>query len=128
MQINRLLRTLFALLFFSTSVQGEELTILGDWYSEFLASWTKMTLVLHVDQDSAGLNATLDSWYHGTFEIPVDSITLQDQSLKIEMNNIAATFEGSLIKGGTEIAGKFIQNGVAYPVTFRRTVIQMLIP
>jgi hypothetical protein len=50
----------------------------------------------------------------------VDSIALEDKSLRFEMKRLRASYEGKLSQDGSEISGQWGQQGIQLPLTFRR--------
>lgn len=96
--------------------------IAGDWSGVLDVGAAKLTLVLHVTAAAGGLTAKLDSPDQGATGIPVDTVTFQDGTLKFEMKSLMASFEGTLNKEGTEIAGQFSQGGRSFPLALTRGI------
>ncbi|HWQ32377.1 MAG TPA: alpha/beta hydrolase [Blastocatellia bacterium] len=97
--------------------------ISGDWSGVLDVGAAKLTLVLHLAQDATGaLSAKVDSPDQGASGIPVDTVTFAGQTLKFEMKQLMASYEGTLNSDGTEISGKFTQGGVSFPLTLKRGV------
>jgi len=119
---NRLLMLLFLLglscqVFGQTPAKGFE----GSWQGTLEAGGTKLRLVLTVTKSDAGAYAAkLDSLDQGA-TIPVDTITVNIDAVRLEMKSVEAVFEGVLNKERTELTGKFTQGGEQYPLTFRRS-------
>jgi dienelactone hydrolase len=77
-------------------------------------------LVLTVTKSDAGAYAAkLDSLDQGA-TIPVDTITVNIDAVRLEMKSVEAVFEGVLNKERTELTGKFTQGGQELPLTFKR--------
>ena len=70
-------------------------SIVGDWSAVLETEIMKVTLVLHIQQDSRGaLRASFDTLEHsGT---PIDEMTFDGRVLKFEIKRSFATFEGLL--------------------------------
>jgi hypothetical protein len=64
--------------------------------------------------------AKLDSLDQGA-TIPVDTITVNIDAVRLEMKSVEAVFEGVLNKERTELTGKFTQAGQELPLTFKRS-------
>ena len=118
---NSLLTLVFLLglscqLFGQTPAKGFE----GSWQGTLEAGATKLRLVLTVTQSDAGAYAAkLDSLDQGA-SIPVDTITVNIDAVRLEMKPVQAVFEGVLNKERTELTGKFSQGGQEFPLTFKR--------
>jgi pimeloyl-ACP methyl ester carboxylesterase len=99
--------------------------IAGDWSGVLDVGAARLTLVLHIAQDVAGaLSAKLDSPDQGASDIPVDTITFADRTLKFEMKRLGAAYEGALNNEGSEISGQFTQGGVSFLLILKRGVIR----
>ncbi|MBI1729594.1 alpha/beta fold hydrolase [Candidatus Acetothermia bacterium] len=80
----------------------------------------RVVLRISVAADGA-LSGTLDSIDQGALNLPIDTITLQDQKLHFEMKAIGASFDGTLNADGTKIAGTWNQSGAAAPLIFEKS-------
>jgi uncharacterized damage-inducible protein DinB len=100
-------------------VPGEGLE--GVWSGALNAGGTNLRLVLKVSKASDGtLTAKLDSPDQGATDLPVDSVTLQNTSLRFEMKQIGGLYEGTMNQDGSEIVGQWQQGGLSLPLTFKR--------
>ena len=52
--------------------------------------------------------------------IPIDVITVNADSVKIELKSVGAVFDGKLNADGSELTGQFSQGGAVLPLTFKR--------
>jgi pimeloyl-ACP methyl ester carboxylesterase len=91
----------------------------GDWKGTLAAGGTKLDLVLHVTRKEGALTATLDSPDQGATGLPIDWITVTGKSLKFEMSQLGARYEGTFSADGSQIEGEFSQ-GQSLPLTFKR--------
>ncbi len=97
--------------------------ILGDWSGILDIGMMKMTLVLHIQKDSAGaLSATVDTLEHKINGTPIDWIEFDEGILKFEMKAAFAKFEGLLTENNSEISGQFVQAGQPFSLVFERGV------
>lgn len=97
--------------------------ILGDWSGILDVGMMKMTLVLHIQQDSHGmLSATLDTLEHKINGTPIDSVAFDGELLKFEIKAAFAKFEGLLIKSESKISGQFTQSGQSFSLAFEQGV------
>ena len=102
--------------FGQTPAQGLE----GSWQGTLEAGGTKLRLILTVTKsDADAYAAKLESVDQGA-SIPVDTITVNIDAVRMEMKPVEAVFEGVLNKERTELTGKFTQRGQELPLTFKR--------
>ncbi|MBC7931179.1 MAG: hypothetical protein H7Z38_11510, partial [Rubrivivax sp.] len=89
----------------------------GSWQGTLEAGGTKLRLVLTVTKSEAGTYAgKLDSLDQGA-TIPIDTITVNIDAVRLEVKSPAIVFEGVLNKERTELTGKFTQGGESFPLT-----------
>src|SRR5690242_13210781 len=94
--------------------------VAGLWLGTLRLGPSELRLGLHIDRSEKGLTATLDSLDQGAAGIPVSSITQDGRSVRIEINALSGTFEGTLNAAGSEMSGTW-QQAVSLPLTFTRT-------
>ena len=100
-----------------TVAQGLE----GSWQGTLEAGGTKLRLVLTVTKAEAGAYAgKIDSLDQGA-TIPIDTITVTLDAVRLELKSVGGVFEGVLNKERTELTGKFTQGGEPLPLTFKRS-------
>lgn len=92
----------------------------GSWLGTLDAGGTKLRLVLTVTKsDSGAYAAKMDSPDQGA-SIPVDTVTVNLDAVRLEMKSAGIIIEGVLNKERTELTGKFKQGGQVIPITFNR--------
>jgi pimeloyl-ACP methyl ester carboxylesterase len=97
-------------------------SVIGTWEGTLDAGAAKLRLVLHIDGAKNGaLVARLDSPDQGATDLPIDSLSVANNTLHFEMKSLAAMYEGKLEGDGGQITGEFRQGGQALPLTFKRT-------
>src|SRR6185295_3879261 len=93
----------------------------GSWQGTLEAGGTKLRLVLTVTKSQAGAYAgKLDSLDQAA-TIPIDTITVNVDAVRLEIKSPEIVFEGVLNKERTELTGKFNQGGEQFPLTFKRS-------
>ena len=118
---NRLLMLMFLLglsyqVFGQTQVKGVD----GTWQGTLEAGATKLRVALTVTRSEAGVyTGKFDSLDQGA-TIPIDTITVTNDTVRLEIKSAAIVYEGVLNKEGTELVGTFTQSGQSFPLTFRR--------
>src|SRR5919106_505386 len=126
---NTLLMLLFLLglscqVFGQTPVKGFE----GSWQGTLEAGGQKLRLVLTVTKSDAGAYAgKLDSLDQGA-TIPIDTITVNGDAVRLEIKSPAIVFEGTLNKERTELTGTFTQGGQPFPLSLKRGEQAAVVP
>jgi len=126
---NSLLMLLFLLglscqVFSQTPAKGFE----GSWQGTLEAGGQKLRLVVTVTKSDAGTYAgKLDSLDQGA-TIPIDTITVNGDAVRLEIKSPAIVFEGALNKERTELTGTFTQGDQQLPLTFKRSEQAAVMP
>jgi uncharacterized protein len=103
--------------FSQTPAKGIE----GSWQGTLEAGDQKLRLVVTVTKSDAGTYAgTLDSVDQGA-TIPIDTITVNGDAVRLEIKSPAIAVEGTLNKERTELTGTFIQSDQRFPLTLKRS-------
>ncbi|HEX3230839.1 MAG TPA: hypothetical protein VHQ95_17810, partial [Pyrinomonadaceae bacterium] len=93
----------------------------GSWQGTLEAGGQKLRLLVTVTKSDAGAYAgKLDSLDQGA-TIPIDTITVNSDAVRLVMKSIDAVFEGVLNKDRTELTGKYTQGGQEFPLSFKRS-------
>ena len=93
----------------------------GSWQGTLDAGGAKLRLVLKVTRSDKGAYAAeLVSVDQGNASVPVDPITVNADSVRLDMKPAGAVFAGVLNTERTELTGTFTQGGQDLPLTFRR--------
>src|SRR5688572_28037988 len=103
-----------------TTAQSVQLKPEGDWEGTLDAGGVKLKLVIHVVRKGEQLTASLDSPDQGATGLTVDSISVSDNLIQLEMKSLGATYKGKFNSDSTRIEGEFNQVGQAYPLNFTR--------
>ena len=108
-------------LIFPLPAQGPRASsIEGNWEGTIEAGAVKLRMGLHLTRGADGaLVAKLDSIDQGVSGIPVPKVTFEGRTLKLDLSNMRASYEGTLSASGTEINGDFLQGGKV-PLNFKR--------
>src|SRR4029450_1280921 len=126
---NSLLMLLFLLglscqVFGQTPAKGFE----GSGQGTLEAGGTKLRLVLTVTKSDSGTYAgKLDSLDQGA-TIPIDTITVNGDAVRMEIKSPPIAFEGTLNKERTELTGTFTQSDQQFPLAFKRSEQAAAIP
>jgi pimeloyl-ACP methyl ester carboxylesterase len=91
------------------------------WQGVLDTGRAKLRLVLRLGKTSDGKwAAKMDSPDQGRNGLPIDEISLKDQTLYFEMNLIGAAYQGMLNPDKAEIRGEWRQQGRIWPLVFKR--------
>ena len=93
----------------------------GTWEGTLDAGGQKLRLVVTVTKSDAGAySGKLDSVDQGA-TIPIDTITVKDDAVRLEIKSPAIVYEGTLNKERTESTGTFYQGDQKIPLTLKRS-------
>lgn len=100
--------------------QTQALDLKGSWLGTLDAGGTKLRLILNISKSEGGAyTAKLDSPDQGA-SIPVDTVGVNLDSVRLEIKSAGIVIEGTVNKEGTELNGTFKQSGQSLPITFKR--------
>jgi hypothetical protein len=95
-------------------------SIAGDWAATLEAGGAQLRLLLHITAAKDGsLSATLDSIDQGANGIPIKTATFKDGKLNLDVEAVRGTYDGTLKKEASEIAGTWSQ-GQPLALNFKR--------
>lgn len=91
------------------------------WQGALDVGGIRLRLVLKISKNPDGtLKATLDSVDQGAMNLSVDSIAIEDKTMRFTMKSIGGSYEGTLSEDGTEVTGIWTQSGQSLPLAFKR--------
>ncbi len=91
------------------------------WEGKLKISSVSLRLVLKLFSNSDGsLGAFLDSPDQGANNIPVSSITMDEDSLKFAIQTIGASYTGKIYKDSVMVKGTFKQGGMVLPLDLKK--------
>ena len=100
----------------------------GSWQGTLDAGGTKLRLALTITKSEAGAyGGKLDSLDQGA-TIPIDTITVNGDAVRLEIKSPAIVFAGTLNKERTELTGTFTQSDQDLPLTFKRGEPAAVVP
>jgi dipeptidyl aminopeptidase/acylaminoacyl peptidase len=108
--------------------QTPERAFEGSWQGTLDVGGTKLRLVVTVTKSDAGAyTGKLDSLDQGA-TIPIDTITVNGDAVRLEIKSPAIVFEGTLNKERTELTGTFNQSDQQFPLTLKRSEQAAVMP
>ncbi len=94
--------------------------VAGDWHGTLSAGGAELRVVFHFTIGSDGaVTGTLDSVDQGSNGIPINSGTLKGSQLKLAVDAVKGTYDGTLNSEGTQIKGTWSQ-GMPLELTLER--------
>ena len=111
------LSTLLFTILFVTGVFARDIS--GDWQGTLKAGKDLRVIVKISKSQDGALSATLYSIDQGPDGIPVSAVSLQDSTVKLSVDLIRGSYEGTLSEDGNTIKGTWKQGG-ELPLTFQR--------
>ncbi len=118
------LLSIFALVlwFAGSGPASADTDLTGLWLGTLQVGGTPLRIVLRVSrQENKTYSAKLDSPDQGVKDIPVRSFTLNESSVRAEIEAVGGVFEGKLFSGKDEIVGTWSQGGGSLPLTLKKT-------
>ena len=93
-------------------------TLAGSWKGTFIPAAADVSIVLIISDSQGNLSATTQFPSQGANSFPVDSVSLNGQTLTFRQAQFGAFFSGAL--SGTTITGTLTQNGFQLFATFTK--------
>jgi catechol 2,3-dioxygenase-like lactoylglutathione lyase family enzyme len=90
-----------------------------EWEGVLDIGSAKLRLVLKIATAGGVSKAALDSLDQGAMNLPVEQVERDGKTLRFEMIEIGAKFEGVVSADGREIAGEWSQRGRTWPLLWR---------
>jgi len=95
--------------------------VIGNWLGTLDTGTARLRLLFKITQDYSGvLTAKLDSLDQGARDIPVNTITLKDSTVRLEVKAVQGAYEGTVDEAGKKITGAWQQSGRSLPLTLER--------
>ncbi len=120
-QPQKIVAILFAILFTGTFAYAQDIT--GQWNGVLSVQGINLRIVFHIEKNSEGYSSTMDSPDQNATGIPVKTTSFDGSKLSLAVPNIGLTYEGEFKTDS--VAGILKQNGVSFPMTLKRTPIEV---
>ena len=78
-------------------------------------------IVFHISEAEDSLSGKLDSPDQGAFGIPVSSIEISSDSIRINVQSLNGHYLGKFEKDSLKITGIWNQNGMSFPLNLKKT-------
>ena len=117
-----LLPRLSVTVLFAAAASWAASPVAGDWIGTLKPGPVELRVVLHVKDAGAKLEATMDSLDQGAKGIPVETISLANQTLTFDANSVQGHYEGKFEPANQTIKGSWTQGPGPLPLDFQRYV------
>ena len=93
----------------------------GNWLGTLDAGGAKLRLLFKISQTSSGvLNGKVDSLDQGARDLPINSITVKEGKVNLEVKSVGGSYEGTLDAGAKKLEGMWRQSGQELPLTLEK--------
>jgi uncharacterized protein len=92
----------------------------GNWQGTLDAGGTKLRLLFRITKASGGWTATMDSVDQGARGIPVETVSLKDKTLRLEVAAVNGGYAGTFDAAGTKATGQWTQSGQSLPLILEK--------
>ncbi len=86
-----------------------------------LGGENNLSIVFHISDGADSLTGALDSPDQGAFGIPVTSIEISSDSIRLNVQALNGYYLGELQKDSLKISGIWNQNGMSFPLILKKT-------
>lgn len=107
----------FLAMFLSLSASAQDVT--GQWNGALKIQGVELHLVFHIQKSGEIYSATLDSPDQGAKGIPASFVTINNDSLTVEIKSIGGKYNGK-IESDNKITGIFTQMGMKLPLDLEK--------
>ena len=102
--------------------------ICGIWQGAIKTSGLELHMIFTISQNTDSLfTVSLDVPEQNATDIPVDKITIDSNSVHLEITPIEGVFNGNYIKDGETIDGQWSQGGMSLPLVLKRSDMKIVI-
>lgn len=116
-----LLTALFFILV-TFNIQAQDIT--GQWNGVLNVQGTQLRIVINISKTIDGFTSTVDSPDQGAKDIPVNSTTFENNTLKFAVTKLLLEYTGTLDADGKNITGTLTQGGGSLPLEFSRDNVE----
>lgn len=91
---------------------------LGDWNGKIVTPNGDLEIVIHLTEKDKVLKATMDSPMQNAYGLAMDEASFKEGVLKMKMEAIGGTYEGTLKEG--KFIGKWKQSGQTFDLNLEK--------
>ncbi|MGD0258392.1 MAG: alpha/beta fold hydrolase [Verrucomicrobiota bacterium] len=94
----------------------------GNWQGALEVGQAKLQLLFKISRTPGGvLTGKLDSLDQGAKDIPVETVTVKDNTVRMEVKIVQGVYNGSLDEAGKKMTGTWRQGPQSLPLTLERS-------
>lgn len=94
----------------------------GVWEGTLEVQGQSIAIIVKISKQGDGtIKATLDSPAQGAKDVPLDNVTLENDTFRFELKSAQGVYEGTLEKSGDVIEGEWTQGGTSLPLNLKRS-------
>ena len=94
----------------------------GNWKGALEVGQVKLRLLFKISRTPGGvLTAQMDSLDQGARDIPVETITVKGNTVRLEVKTVQGVYAGALNEAGNKMTGAWKQGGQSLPLTLERS-------
>ncbi|TRZ44252.1 alpha/beta hydrolase family protein [Robertkochia solimangrovi] len=112
------LRALLILFTMILTAQVSAQDVQGSWNGELDVQGNKLPLIFHIAEEEGNLKATMDSPAQGATGIPMDSVTLEENTVTITMAQAGIKYVAKV--DGDSMEGIFYQGNMELPLAMKK--------
>lgn len=96
--------------------------VTGNWKGTLEVGAVKLRVVFKISKAADGaLTAKMDSLDQGARDLPVETVTVSNNLMRLEVKMVQGVYEGTLDKAGTKATGQWRQGVQSLPMTLERS-------
>ena len=101
---------------------AQGLRLEGTWLGTLEVQTMKLRIVFHLTAlPNGGYRATMDSPDQGAAGIPVDTVVISSDSIRLILRKLMGRYDGVVERGDSSVAGTWSQAGSTFPLQLRRS-------
>lgn len=104
------------------AAQDASAALVGEWTGALSAGGQSLRLIVTVEASDAGaLSGALTSVDQGNVVLDIDTITIEDGTVRFSISAVDGSYEGTMSAAGTTIDGTWTQLGQSIALALERT-------
>jgi pimeloyl-ACP methyl ester carboxylesterase len=99
---------------------GQDKNIVGTWNGKLEVGGINLRLTFNISDISGALTATMDSPDQGAFDIPMDSVIFENDTVRIITAALVGEYLAVMSEDGNSFDGTWIQGGTSFDLDMER--------
>ncbi len=101
-------------------LQNPDVALVGDWEGTLRVGEAKLRLRFSIQDAGAGMNGMMTSVDQGGAKVKLSRVGARDGAMRMELDALAASFEGRFDESKTELKGEWHQADKSLPLVLKR--------